>query len=100
MNAPLSVVSVNTRGLRGRRKRVKVFNTLKSKFADAVFLFQETHSDKSIYQKWRSEWGSEIFLNHGESNSRGVMVAFSNNLDVSNFKYFSDNCGRIQLCTL
>ena len=78
---------------------MKVFNTLKSKFADAVFLFQETHSDKSIYQKWRSEWGSEIFLNHGESNSRGVMVAFSNNLDVSNFKYFSDNCGRIQLCT-
>ena len=99
MNAPISVVSVNARGLRGRRKRLKVFNTLKEKFADAVFLFQETHSDKTVYQTWRGEWGSEIYLNHGESNSRGVMLAFSNNLEISNFKYVMDNIGRIQLCT-
>ena len=84
MSAPLSVVSVNVRGLRGRRKRLNIFNTLKQKFADAVFLFQETHSNKSVYQTWRSDWGSEIFLNHGESNSMGVMLAFSNNLDVCN----------------
>ena len=99
MNAPISVVSVNARGLRGRRKRLKIFNTLKEKFTDAVFLFQETHSDKTVYQTWRAEWGSEIYLNHGESNSRGVMLAFSNNLDISNFKYIMDNNGRIQLCT-
>ena len=100
MNAPITVVSVNSRGLRGRRKRLKIFNTLKSKFSDAVFLFQETHSDESVYQSWRNEWGSEIYLNHGQSNSRGVMLAFSNNLDISNFNHIKDNNGRIQLCTL
>ena len=99
MNAPISVVSVNVRGLRGSRKRVKIFNFLKDKFSDAIFLLQETHSDASVYQSWRKEWGSEIYLNHGQSNSRGVMIAFSNNIDISNFNIINDNNGRIQLCT-
>ena len=93
MNISLSVVSVNSRGLRGHKKRTRVFNTLKDKVSNGIFLFQETHSDKNEYEKWRREWGSEIYMIHGQTNSKGVMITFSKYLDFKNLQYIDDKKG-------
>ena len=99
MMSNLCVVSNNVRGLRYEFKRNKIFNTLHEKVKDGVFLLQETHSQPEDEVKWRKEWGSKIYLNHGSSNSRGTMIGFSNNLDVKILNYCQDNDGRIQTCS-
>ena len=60
---------------------------------------QEIHSQPEDEVKWRKEWGSKIYLNHGSSNSRGTMIGFSKNLDIQNLSYHKDNEGRIQTCS-
>ena len=38
---------------------------------------QETHSVQDYFLSWQNEWGGDIILNHGSSNSRGTLIAFS-----------------------
>ena len=35
---------------------------------------QETHSSSKIQKIWKSQWGGQIFYDHGTSNSRGVAI--------------------------
>ena len=98
MMEKFSVVSVNVRGIRADAKRIKIFTQLKEKIHSGIFLFQETHSKIEDEEKWKKEWGSDIFFNHGSSNSRGTLIGFSNNLNIKNCDYKQDSEGRIQLC--
>ena len=98
MMEKFSVVSVNVRGIRAEAKRIKIFTQLKEKIHSGIFLFQETHSKIEDEEKWKKEWGSDIFFNHGSSNSRGTLIGFSNNLNIKNCDYKQDSEGRIQLC--
>ena len=43
---------------------------------------QETHSTKEIENQWRNEWGAEIIMSHGSSNSRGVAVFMKKGIQV------------------
>ena len=43
--------------------------------------------------------GGEIFQNHSSSNSRGILIAFSERFDRKILKYIDDNNGRIQILT-
>ena len=49
---------------------------------------------------WRNEWDGEICINHGTSNSKGVMIGISRDLEYKVFKYDCDEEGRIQILSI
>ena len=61
---------------------------------------QETHSVQDDLLNWQNEWESQLFLNHGCSNSRGTLIAYSADFNFKMQNYTSDNDGRIQLCSI
>jgi len=69
----LSIVSFNTRGLRNITKRKAIFLFLKQFKSDFCFL-QECHSTKEDFVFWKSQWGSDLWMAHGTSNSAGVCI--------------------------
>ena len=65
------LISLNVRGISNFKKRKMIFIWCRKQKADIIFL-QETHSKKDTEMYWKNEWGSEIILSHGSSNSCGV----------------------------
>ena len=80
------MLSLNTRGIGGYKKRRKVFNYLKKHSShNAVIFLQETHSTKIVEKVWINQWGcgsGNIIFSHGASDSRGVLIAFREGLDI------------------
>ena len=72
----------NTNGLRIEVKRKAIFDWLKQKHYDICFL-QETHSCFDTYKRWELEWQGKIVFSHGETNSKGVAILFSKNIDIT-----------------
>lgn len=88
------LISQNVRGLASNiNKRKTVFEYLKNN-GDIAFL-QETHCTTETEKKWINECGCESYFSHGTSNSRGVMIFFSNKLDITVNEKISDTEGRI-----
>ena len=87
------MLSANCQGLRTYEKRVDVLSYLKDTNASIVCL-QDTHlleSDKaSIRQIW-----PDCYINGSKSNSRGVIILFSNNFEYEILDSFQDNDGNI-----
>ena len=48
-------LTVNVNVLNNNNKRIKIFNSLKTKKND-IILLQETHSTKTTETKWQQEW--------------------------------------------
>jgi len=88
-----NLITQNVRGLREKKKRIKVFENLKKKKA-GIALLQEAHCTKEIETLWKSEWGGDIVFSHGASNSTGVMILFPSGFDITINKTFTDNTGR------
>ena len=85
---------MNTRGLGDQEKRLLVFSWLHNRPAD-IFFLQETHSTALYENKWKDDWGNNnILFSHGTSNSTGVAILFSNNLDFKIMKEYNDDDGR------
>ena len=56
-------ISNNVKGLRSTKKRIKLIEYFKSKFAPSGVLFaQETHYTKEIEQKWKDELNGQTFF--------------------------------------
>ena len=86
---------MNARGLGDHNKRVQVFSWLHNKSANILFL-QETHSTATGVNNWKDDWGNNrVFFSHGTSNSTGVAILFTDNLDVEITKEYNDDEGRI-----
>ena len=98
MELDFSVFTFNVRGLRGRDKRIKIFDYLNDKTKNGIFLLQETHSTCEVITNWSHDWGSMLKCNSGTSNSKGTLIAFSKNFQYNILKYVDDNNGRIQIC--
>ena len=92
-------LSFNVKGLQNKEKRIKFFNFSKDKGKNGIVLLQETHSTKRDERKWKNEWGGDLYLNHGTSNSRGTLIAFPNGFEKKVLKYVDDKSGRIQILT-
>ena len=50
---------------------------MKEKVGCGLVILQETHSSDTDAKLWEREWDGDILLNHGTSNSRGVLIDFS-----------------------
>ena len=69
----MSVITCNLLSLNVRGIRETIFTWCRKQKADFIFL-QETHSKIDSEKCWRNEWGGEINMAHGSSNSRGVAI--------------------------
>ena len=68
------------RGIGNFKKRKTIFTWCRKQKADFIFL-QETHSKKDSETCWKNEWGSEVIMAHGSSNSCGVAILFKKGVD-------------------
>ena len=57
-------------------------------------MLQETHSTKDLEDMWRHEWGGKIYFSHGTSESRGVAILLSPQLDINILEVIGDDEGR------
>ena len=70
---PLTLMSLNVRGIRDAVKRKAMFLFCKRSEADLIPL-QETHSSESDIKFWKGQWGNGIYCSHGTNHSAGVSV--------------------------
>ena len=87
------LISLNVRGISNFKKRKMMFTWCRKKKTDIIFL-QETHSKKDAEMYWKNEWGSEIILSHGSSNSCGVAILVKKGVDCTIHSKILDPSGR------
>ena len=100
MEIDFSVISFNVRGLQQAPKRIKIFNYIREKLKNGFAFFQETHSSENSCLSWRQDWKGDLIYNHGTSNSRGTLIAFSENFEYKLVDQYADNEGRLQICSI
>lgn len=83
--------SLNVNGARDTRKRAVVFEMVKMKHIDVLFL-QETHSDNGNEADWSREWNGDVILSHNTTLS-GVVAVLSG-LPVLSKVYSSHPAGQ------
>ena len=93
MHFNIEFISLNVNGLGDDFKRQSLLLWLKKFNCDIIFL-QETHSVVSVENRWKSEWGGDIFFSHGESNKKGVAILVNNKLDYKVNEEIVDENGR------
>ena len=59
-----------------------------------IFCLQEVHSDKTIENRWKTEWGGKAYFSHGQSNARGVAILLERSLDIQLHNLVRDGDGR------
>ena len=90
----ISVLSVNCQGLRNYAKRLDVINYFKETHASIVCL-QDTHWTEKDSKAIETLWGNDIYLNGGQTNSRGVAFVFNNNFEYKVLKCRKDKNGNL-----
>ena len=84
---------MNTQGLRNVRRRQAVFNLIKQRKYDIIFL-QETHWTDDINLEILREWGGSIIFNNFEHNARGTTILFHLNFDYQKHNTTCNSQGR------
>ena len=85
--------SLNIRGINKHSKRISIFNWIRKKNFDIMFL-QETYSTGKDENLWQSEWGGKTFWSHGSKHSRGVSVLIRRGFDLDVIDIIVDANGR------
>ena len=89
----LDIYTYNVRGLRDKTKRQRLFAHLKNKMKGIIFL-QETHTIPGDLSTWQKEWQGEVFLSSGTSQSKGVTILMSQNIEFNLDTCKTDTDGR------
>ena len=87
------LLSLNVRGISNFKKTKTIFTWCRKQKADFIFL-QETHSKIDLEKCWRNEWGGEIIMAHGSSNSRGVAILVKKDVDCTIHSKLLDPLGQ------
>ena len=76
------ILSLNTKDLRDKFKRNKLFTYAKNHLSASGILFmQETHSCIGDELSWSIQFDGKMWLSHGANNSRGVLIGISKDLE-------------------
>jgi len=92
-NSSLTLLTLNTRGMQNETKRKKQFAWLRNQKIKISFL-QETHSSPSKKNIWKNQWNGDMYCAHGTSNSKGVAILFSRDIQVKCIQKYGDEYGR------
>lgn len=93
-NNIIKISTTNCRGLGDFLKRKDVFNYLRSK-KHGIYCLQDTHFTNNLEPYVRAEWGGEVVFNSFQSNSRGVCILFSNEIEYKILKSKADQNGNL-----
>ena len=94
MDNSIKIISNNVRGLQNYLKRRKLFHYFNTSQQADIIMLQETHSTEKTENQWRSEWGSQVYFNHGTSDARGVCILIKNQVDFEVQAVKKDKEGR------
>ena len=72
---------------------VKQFTWIKKQKADIAFL-QETYSSQEIENQFKLQWRGKMLFAHGTNHSKGVLILFSENLQIDIRHVLEDSEGR------
>ena len=76
------ILSLNTKGLRDKLKRNKLFTYAKNNLsANGILFMQETHSCIGDELSWSTQFDGKMWFSHGANNSRGVLIGISKDLE-------------------
>lgn len=95
----LSILSLNARGLREKKKRENCFYWIKENKLDIIFL-QETYWTPDLLTSVEKEWGGRVLLSTGTNHSKGTAILFRNRLDVEIKNTHQSADGRIVLANI
>ena len=90
-----NILTYNCKGLQQKSKRNKMFNYIHDKIHNGFIFLQETLSTPECEDKWKKEWGGDMYFSHGTSNSIGAAIIFSKNFNMDLIKFSTDTSGRI-----
>lgn len=90
----INIASLNVNGARDFKKRAQVFELMKRKEIDVLFV-QETNSDVSNSVEWVKEFDGLAILSHYTSLSGGVAVLFSKNFTQYSYNVEETIKGRL-----
>ena len=90
------LLTLSVRELNSSRKRRQVFRWLHMQRSGVIFLL-ETYSSTETIKRWEVEWSGNVVASHGTTHSKGVMVLFKPNLNVTINKTLADKNGRYVL---
>ena len=86
-------MSLNVRGLGNGTKRKQLFEWIRNKKPDILFL-QETHTTAEAETIWKLDWGEEAVFAHGSSAARGTCILFKQSINNKTYKEITDPNGR------
>ena len=90
-----TILTLNVNGLRNKIKRQTLFKFINTIQAD-IILLQETHSTINNENIWKTEWSSsKLYFNHGETNSKGVLIAIKKDFNIEIENIIKDDSGRV-----
>lgn len=76
----IKILFFNCRGLGEDKKRIDVFNYLKSLKCN-IYCLQDVHFLENMQNKTKSQWEGNVIFNSNNSNSRGVCILFNDNFE-------------------
>lgn len=89
----LRILSCNAQGLQGSEKRIDVFEYIKNKIYD-IYCLQDTHFVDDKKADIINQWGnSKSIFSNFKSNSRGVAILFSKEIDLQIHRKIVDDNG-------
>ena len=80
-NFNFKLLSLNARGILDFHKRETIFTWIMMQKIDIAFL-QETYSSQEIENQFKLQRRSKMFFAHGTNHSKGVLILFSENLQI------------------
>lgn len=92
----LSILTLNTRGLRDKKKRENLFYWINQKKIGFTFL-QETYWTEDLLKLIQKEWEGNIVLNSGTQHSKGTAILIRKKLNSEILNIHKSEDGRIVL---
>lgn len=88
----LSLVSLNARGLMGKRKFEMVNELCKEQ---DVIILQETNCKEEMIEDVEKRWKGQIFYNNGDGRmGRGVAILIRENVEINAYEVYNDKKGK------
>ena len=94
-----SITSMNCRGLRDFKKRKDVFGYLRNLNSN-IYCLQDTHIVDNDERLIRAQWGYNIYMSQGRTDSRGVLNLLNNNFEYEITMSYKDAVGNLLMLSI
>ena len=93
MERKINFITLNIRGLGGKKKSRPVFDWLR-KSSNGIIFLQETHGSDFLAEQWEKYWQGKVYCAHGDTRSKGVAILFHSLIKHEVLEKFEDANGR------